>query len=1081
MHSCTNLAHCCLVAAALAATLCAPGFGLDPGGRKAAPLNPGFETGDLSGWVVAGSASHAEVLTVASFSGSQPPTPTEGNYFVLLSNGPGEVNPVSPGNLDGDSDGYDDFDSTSLSQSFTLLESETPAVLSFDWSFVTSESDGSVTPGAFDDFFLVRLDGVAILTGSAPGGGAFPFPDVPVNGFSTEVTSTGATNGSDFEWGHSQFQASAHTITTPGTHTIVFLVADQNDGHIDTGLLIDNVKLTRPADLVIEKNDEQLIAHPGEQLTYVVTVSNLGPGDAVGATVSDIFPEELLDCSWTCGGSAGASCSGSGTGDLSDSVDLPMGGTVVYGVTCLLDPSASGTVSNTATVALPAGMVDPDPSNNSATDTDLVGTARADLVIEKTDQQTTAVPGESITYLITASNLGPTGVVGAAVSDVFPAELSCTWVCIPTGGASCTESLLSGNVYDLVDLPVGAAANYIVSCDLDPAAVSPLVNTAAIVPPAGVLDPFPGNNTDSDVDALAPGADLVITTDDGQTSAAPGGTTTYTITAGNPSGPSDAPAATVTDVFPPALDCSWTCVAANGGACTAGPVAGDIGDVVSLPRGASVEYTAICSIDLEASGTLVNTATVTTVGDVEDPNPINNSATDGDTALSPKTDLSLLKEDSEDPVPPGQQLTYVLTVTNHGPSHSSGGTISDQLPLGVSFAGSSDGCQSLGGEPESVVCQLGPIPATESQVVTFDATVNPGAPDVVVNTATVTASETDPVPTDNSATEETVTDVEPPEVTALDSQEGTGDGQLAECETARVEMDRILVTFDEEVLDPPGDAGPDDVTNPANHILLGPGANLAFDTFSCQGVGSGDDVLVPAAGIAYSAATGLAEISYAGALPDGQYRLLVCGSTSIRDLVGNPLDGDGDGNGGDDFTRGFRIDSDNLFDNGHFDCQVSGWQVGGSGFLQHDLADVVGSAESGSARVAGGELTLYQCTAASPGALRDLDGWLLLEATSGPASVIRFCEFFAQPLCEGRALGWATDTSQEGTTGVWSFFASTFTTPEAATSARCGIGLADATYDALLDDLFLGPKESIFEDGFESGDASGWSAQVPWP
>src|SRR4030095_1852631 len=47
----------------------------------------------------------------------------------------------------------------------------------------------------------------------------------------------------------------------------------------------------------------------------------------------------------------------------------------------------------------------------------------ADLAITKTDGATTAVPGVSVTYTITASNAGPDPVTGGTVADTFPAVL----------------------------------------------------------------------------------------------------------------------------------------------------------------------------------------------------------------------------------------------------------------------------------------------------------------------------------------------------------------------------------------------------------------------------------------------------------------------------------------------------------------------------------------------------------------------------------------------------------------------------------------------------------------------------------
>src|SRR5581483_2282228 len=128
----------------------------------------------------------------------------------------------------------------------------------------------------------------------------------------------------------------------------------------------------------------------------------------------------------------------------------------------------------------------------------------------------------------------------------------------------------------------------------------------------------------------------------GVTSVTAGGSVTYTITASN-AGPSDAPGSTVADTFPASLTCTWTCVGAGGGTCTASG-AGNLNDTVNLPSGASVTYTASCTISAAASGTLSNTATVGAPGGVSDPTPGNNAATDSDT-LAPQADLAITKTD----------------------------------------------------------------------------------------------------------------------------------------------------------------------------------------------------------------------------------------------------------------------------------------------------------------------------------------------------------------------------------------------------------------------------------------------------
>jgi uncharacterized repeat protein (TIGR01451 family) len=133
---------------------------------------------------------------------------------------------------------------------------------------------------------------------------------------------------------------------------------------------VNGISQGQAADLGITKSDGKSGYFPGETSIYTITVTNAGPGPALGATVTDTFPADLSAVAWTCAASAGSSCaSASGTGALNTTVDLVASGTATFAVTATASATATGSISNTATVAPPAGGLDPVPGNNSATDT----------------------------------------------------------------------------------------------------------------------------------------------------------------------------------------------------------------------------------------------------------------------------------------------------------------------------------------------------------------------------------------------------------------------------------------------------------------------------------------------------------------------------------------------------------------------------------------------------------------------------------------------------------------------------------------------------------------------------------------
>jgi len=205
----------------------------------AQPTNLDFETGDLTGWTTQGSI---EVLQGSNFTPDI--TPPEGQYFVLLSTGPGDQSPA-PDNGDLDGDGNDDYDITILSQTFTSGS----GTLSFSWSWLTYEETS--VHAQYDDFFLVKLDGTTILSGSVDkSGDQSPFTNIPTDDVAYSVDSTGLTDQSYFGDGRSSFEVFTYPLSS-GTHTIEFIIADAGDDGVDSGLLIDKVALVSISSLPV--------------------------------------------------------------------------------------------------------------------------------------------------------------------------------------------------------------------------------------------------------------------------------------------------------------------------------------------------------------------------------------------------------------------------------------------------------------------------------------------------------------------------------------------------------------------------------------------------------------------------------------------------------------------------------------------------------------------------------------------------------------------------------------------------------------------------------------------------------------
>lgn len=219
---------------------------------------------------------------------------------------------------------------------------------------------------------------------------------------------------------------------------------------------------------------------------------------------------------------------------------------------------------------------------------------------------------------------------------------------------------------------------------------------------------------------------------------------TYTIVVTN-NGPDAAPAVGVVDSLDPGL--LVESASTSQGACTR------TDSTVSCSIGV-VPVTGSATVTVVAAGVAVGVfsshASILWAGTDPVPGNQSGSASTTVTAGGP-ADVSVTKTGPSPPAMVGSILSYVIEVANLGPSTAAGVAISDPTPTGLTLLWTSGACTN--GFP----CMISRIPVGESRTIFATLEIPPSypGPDPVVNTASVTTANPDPVPSNDTSTVET--------------------------------------------------------------------------------------------------------------------------------------------------------------------------------------------------------------------------------------------------------------------------------------------------------------------------------------
>ena len=358
----------------------------------------------------------------------------------------------------------------------------------------------------------------------------------------------------------------------------------------------------------------------------------------------------------------------------------------------------------------------------------------ADLGVTMTASPDPLIVGNYLTYTITVTNGGPSGVQNAAVTQLLPGGISFVSANPSQGGWTLAGGVVTFNLGAL-------AARTTATITVVGQAIAQGVYTTTATVSSEQQDYNPANNVAAVVDHVeAPTADLGVSLSASPSSILVGDSYTYTITAVN-HGPSAATGVFLTNTLPTGVSIS-SAIVSQGSLTIAGNVV-----ICSLGTLTNVG-TATTTIKVQALSEGVLTATTHVVGNEYDPVAGNNTASlsivAGQTA-----DLGVGITETPNPVVLYSNLTYYVTVTNAGPSAASGVFLTFNLDPSLVLVSSvlSQGTNSVNGS--TLLGDIGAIPSGGFVLATIKATTT--IPGTVRSTASVVATQPDRNMTNNTA------------------------------------------------------------------------------------------------------------------------------------------------------------------------------------------------------------------------------------------------------------------------------------------------------------------------------------------
>lgn len=363
----------------------------------------------------------------------------------------------------------------------------------------------------------------------------------------------------------------------------------------------------------------------------------------------------------------------------------------------------------------------------------------SDFALGMTAHPNPIIAGNNLTYSLMVTNNGPSSATNVSVTYLLPGSALFVSATTSQGTFAQSGSLVTFNLGRME--PSARVTMTVVALPMTPGTIFATANVVSEQP-----DFVPGNNSTTVLTQVSPPTtDLAVAMDSAPNPALVGSPLTYTVSVAN-NGPSPASGITVTNALPP--NAAFLSATGSLGSFVS------VGQVVfwSLP-GLSSGSAATATIVVAPLVEGTYTATATAGGAQYDPVDSNNIATNT-TAVGPAADLAIGLTDFPDPVVAGSNVTYVIAVTNFGPSAASSVIVNDTLPAGVTVVSTNPAQGTVTVSNTSLIWNVGALPNGAKATLTY--VVRTSANGTLNTTATVIAAQADANPANNSAAATTV-------------------------------------------------------------------------------------------------------------------------------------------------------------------------------------------------------------------------------------------------------------------------------------------------------------------------------------